>query len=256
MARPQSQRRSPRLAEDVANQLRGRILAGEFAETESLPTQDRLVEEYRVSLPSVREALRILETEGLLTVLRGKVGGSVVHVPQTKKVGYMLGLVLESRGVEVDEVLSAIAQVEPLCAAACARREDRLTTVVPELEEIQAASTVAIDDPAAFARAARRFHEVLVEGCGNQPLVVIVGALEALWSGQVETAGDKIDFGAFPEVTTREASLEEHRQMIDHIAAGDPEKAAAAAQAHNHDPGRHQLSGQSVLVSAEPLRES
>ena len=256
MARSPNQRRSLRLAEDVANQLRGRILAGEFAATGSLPTQDRLVDEYRVSLPSVREALRILETEGLLTVVRGKIGGSIVHVPQTEKVGYMLGLVLESRGVEVDEVLSAIAQVEPLCVSACARREDRLSTVVPELERIHADATASIEDPAAYARAARQFHEALVEGCGNQPLVVIVGALEALWSGQVDAAGEEIDYGAFPELTARERSLDEHRQIIDRIAAGDAEGAGTAAQTHNNDPSRHQLFGKSVLVSAEPLRES
>ena len=72
-------RRTPqhRIAETVAGELRDRILAG----ADRLPTQDQLVTEFGVSYPSVREALRILETEGLVTVRRGSVGGAEVHRP-------------------------------------------------------------------------------------------------------------------------------------------------------------------------------
>ena len=106
------QRRPPRLAEAVADSLRDRILNNEFADGDSLPKQEDLVRQYRVSLPSVREALRGLETEGLVTVQRGKIGGSIVHVPRAGKVAYMLGLVLQSRQVEVDDVVHAMAQIE------------------------------------------------------------------------------------------------------------------------------------------------
>ena len=64
MAEPRrtEQRRSPRLAESVADSLRARILAQEFGDGDYLPKQEDLVREYRVSLPSVREALRGVET--------------------------------------------------------------------------------------------------------------------------------------------------------------------------------------------------
>jgi DNA-binding FadR family transcriptional regulator len=68
-----------RIAETVAAELRQRILVGPPAQ--HLPTQDQLVKEFGVSYPSVREALRILETEGLVTVRRGSVGGAEVHRP-------------------------------------------------------------------------------------------------------------------------------------------------------------------------------
>src|SRR5688572_17827060 len=129
------QRRSPRLAEAVADSLRERILSQEFADGDYLPKQEDLVAEYRVSLPSVREALRVLETEGLVTVQRGKIGGSIVHVPRAGKVAYMLGLVLESRLVDVDDVVLAMSQIEPLCVRACALRSDRRRTVVPSLRK-------------------------------------------------------------------------------------------------------------------------
>ena len=55
-----------RIAESVAGELRRRILSAK--EGSMLPKQDEIVAEFRVSYPSVREALRILETEGLITL--------------------------------------------------------------------------------------------------------------------------------------------------------------------------------------------
>ena len=69
-----------RLAEQVADELRRRILSGELADGSVLPTEDELLVEFPISKPSLREAIRILDAEGLLSVRRGKLGGSVVHL--------------------------------------------------------------------------------------------------------------------------------------------------------------------------------
>ena len=61
------QLRQPRLAEVVAGVLRERIVNGELGDGDLLPKQDELIEEYRISRPTLREALRILEGEGLLS---------------------------------------------------------------------------------------------------------------------------------------------------------------------------------------------
>ena len=69
--------RLPRLAEMVAAGLRDKILSGELDDGDLLPRQEDLLAEFGVSPPSIREALRILETEGLITVKRGNVGGGL-----------------------------------------------------------------------------------------------------------------------------------------------------------------------------------
>lgn len=250
------QRRSPRLAESVADNLRSRILSHEFTDGDYLPKQEDLVREYRVSLPSVREALRELETEGLVTVQRGKVGGSIVHVPRAAKVAYMLGLVLEARGVEIDDVVIAMTQIEPLCARACALRSDRRRTVVPTLRAILKESEAAMDDPPEFARLARHFHEQIVATCGNETFIVLVGALESLWTGQVRAAGDGLELGAFAERGTRENSAAEHRALLDRIIAGDAEGAERVAREHQQAPSRHGLFNKSIRVTAAPLRDA
>jgi GntR family transcriptional repressor for pyruvate dehydrogenase complex len=249
------QRRSPRLAEAVADSLRERILSQEFTDGDYLPKQEDLVRQYRVSLPSVREALRVLETEGLVTVQRGKIGGSIVHVPRAGKVAYMLGLVLQSRDVEVDDVVHAMGQIEPLCARACALRSNRRRTVVPSLRRIMKASEAVVSDPVEFARLARQFHEEIVATCGNQTFIVMVGALESLWTGQLRAEGDQLRLGAFADRETRESSVEEHRRLLECIIAGDADGAERVARAHQGHPKRHGLLGRGVKVSARPLRE-
>ncbi|HEX7096841.1 MAG TPA: FCD domain-containing protein [Acidimicrobiales bacterium] len=250
------QRRSPRLAEAVADSLRARILAHEFEDGDYLPKQEDLVREYRVSLPSVREALRVLETEGLVTVQRGKVGGSIVHVPRPGKVAYMLGLVLESRNVALDDIVFAMSSIEPLCARACASRPDRRRTVVPPLRAILKKSEAVVDDPAEYASLARQFHEEIVATCGNETFIVLAGALESLWTAQVRAAGDSVGLGAFAERETREQSVREHRELINRIAAGDADGAERVAREHQRAPRRHGLLGKQIRVTAAPLRDA
>ena len=115
-----------RVAGSVAATLRERILAGIEIEGSTLPTQDQLVQEFGVSYPSIREALRILETEGLVTVRRGNVGGAQVHRPDESSAAYHLGLTLQGGRVTLGDLAAGLQMLEPLCAGECARRVDRL----------------------------------------------------------------------------------------------------------------------------------
>src|SRR3954451_19595563 len=131
--RPETRHRKARAADRVAGSLRDRILAGEFAAGELLSKQEELLRDTGVSMPSLREALRILETEGLITVQRGNVGGAVVHVPGPADAAYTLALILQSQSTSLDDVSAALRMVEPMCVSACATRPDRHQTVVKVL---------------------------------------------------------------------------------------------------------------------------
>src|SRR4051794_32273345 len=104
--------RQIRLAERVADELRDEILKGSFREGDRLDGQDALLERFNVSMPSIREALGILELEGLVTVQRGKFGGAVVHRPDAARVAYMTALVLESRQSPLADVAEALRFLE------------------------------------------------------------------------------------------------------------------------------------------------
>jgi len=68
----------------IADELRALIVSGELSDGESLGREPDLVERFGVSRPSLREALRILEAEGLITVERGVRGGVVAHEPDQR----------------------------------------------------------------------------------------------------------------------------------------------------------------------------
>ena len=258
---PSGKIRQRRIAELVADQLRERILSGAYDGAGELPKQDDLFREFRVSMPSVREALRILETEGLVEVRRGSLGGAVVHRPEAASAAYMLGLVLQADAVPLADVIEAIRQIEPLCAAACARRPDRATGVLPVLRATLDEASAAVGDPGAYAALARRFHHEVVALCANATMALVVGALESLWSAHVDALARGTDrFGTFAQDEARKATAQEHEAIYDAIAHGDADAAARAARDHfdapapDGEPRRHDFD-LSTVVGASLVRD-
>jgi GntR family transcriptional regulator, transcriptional repressor for pyruvate dehydrogenase complex len=236
--------RQPRVAEIVANELRARILGGDLSDGDQLPKQDELMNEFGVSPPAIREAFRILETEGLITVLRGNVGGAIVHLPQSDNAAYMLGLVLQSRQVPLLDLIEAMRRLEPACAAQAALRSDRESTVLPRLRKNIDESFAAIDDPNTFIALARDFHTELVSECGNATMALVVGALERLWSAQVgKLALAKAEHGTFADRSVRLSLAREHERIYRAIEDGDAQSAERAILEHYADGGGERKHG-------------
>lgn len=220
-----------RIAETVAAELRARILAS--PDDFRLPAQDQLVTEFGVSYPSVREALRILETEGLVTVRRGNVGGAEVHRPDESSAAYHLGLALQGGRVTLGDLAAGLRLLEPLCAAECARRPDRNEVVVPALEATVDRSAGLVEDGIAFTQAAREFHDLVVAFTSNATLRHVVGSLVALWSAQEETWAEALTRrGEYPSQDEAKQAVAIHRRIVEEIAAGRPDAAEQVARAH------------------------
>jgi DNA-binding FadR family transcriptional regulator len=235
----------------VAAKLRERILSGEIRDGGVLPKHEELLQEFQISLPSVREALRILETEGLVTVQRGNVGGAIVHLPNPDNAAYTLALILQSRCVPLNDVIRGIQQLEPSCVGACARRPDRLRQVVPALREVLEAADAVIEDPIAYGREAQRFHNLLVASCGNETTILVLGALQSLWWGQVQGVRQRrVGSAIFADETQREESYKEHWIILRAIEQGDFEGGERAARAHLFNPRSDAFVESDLLVDA------
>jgi len=182
MTRPSLRIRQPRVAEIVASRLRDDILSGRLKEGDVLASQESMFGEFGVSPPALREAIHILESDGLVSVRRGNVGGAVVHQPSAERTAHMIGMVLQSRAATPADVSAALVYLEPICAGMCAAREDRMTQVVPYLEAEIRQQTEQFDDAARFVSNARRFHETIVSRCGNEAMILLIGSLELIWS--------------------------------------------------------------------------
>lgn len=251
-----AQLRQPRLADAVAAVLRERIIDGSLHDGDLLPKQDELLEEFRISRPSLREALRILENEGLIRVRRGNVGGSVVEVPTAQTSAYTFGLVLQSRRVAAHDLAAAIQQIEPITASLCALRPDRKTAVLPYLAAKLDEAAAAIGDGPAFTTYSREFHEQIVARCGNETLILTVGALESLWSEQERHWARSADSaGEYPGVAEQREVQAAHKALTQAIAAGQADRASKLAQRHLEHSQRYALSGSAdTVVRATSLR--
>lgn len=235
---------SPRIGEIVAAELRRQIVNGELADGDLLPRQEVLVEHFNVSLVSLREALRILQTEGLISVRRGNQGGAVVHAPTKASAAFMLGLVLQSGSVRLDDLGAALHAIEPTCVGLAAGRPDRAKTLIPQLRKINQAMDAELADGAAFTKIGRQFHDQIVHGCGNQTMIAVVGTLEALWTGHEQRwAEETAARGEYPSLKDRRAVLNAHLRMTDLIEAGDVERARKVATKHLADAQTYVLSG-------------
>jgi GntR family transcriptional repressor for pyruvate dehydrogenase complex len=224
----------PRLADVVAERIRESILLGELQDGERLPPLDTMLEQFGVSAPSMREALRVLEAEGLIVVQRGGIGGAIVRRPSPRTAAYTLALVLRSRGTDKADVSEAVTVLEPACARLCALRDDRAEAVVPELRASnEAAAQLASSDGLAFNDAMLDFHRAVVRLSGNDTLAVVTRALGHISLADLRAwVSDSDARGEYPDVEVRTRELGRHEHITDLIAAGDATGAEAAMRDH------------------------
>lgn len=222
--------RASHIPRRVADLLREQILSGQLADGQRLPKESDLRAELGVGRPAMREAMRILEAEGLVKVLRGNQGGAIARTPRTNHTAYALGLIMKARDVTTYDVAAAVRALEPICAGLCARRADRQTVVVAPLLQIQERALKQIPDVHAVTACLREFHETIVATCGNSALAIIMGALEALWSSHVKSPR----WDEAPQRTEAQLrhSIDEHIAIIDMIRKGDEAGAQEAVRIH------------------------
>jgi GntR family transcriptional repressor for pyruvate dehydrogenase complex len=222
--------RQPRVAEIVASRLRDDILSGRLREGDILPSQESLFTEFGVSPPALREAIHILEVDGLVSVRRGNMGGAVVHLPSAERTAHMISMVLQSRASTPADVSGALMHLEPICAGLCAAREDRMIEVVPYLQAEIDRQEEQFEDTAQYVRNARRFHEALVSRCGNEPMILLIGSLELIWSAHESSVwGDE---GGPMQHKTMRAALRDHQRLLAAIRDGSADRAVRLAQDH------------------------
>ena len=112
------------MADLLATHLRARILRGEFKPGDTLPPETDLMADLQVSRPTLREALRILETESLISVHRGARGGARVLKPDLSVAARYVGLVLQVENTTIVDVYQTRLVLEPACARLLAEAAD------------------------------------------------------------------------------------------------------------------------------------
>jgi len=208
----------------IADELRGLIIRRGMDEGDLLGTEADLLAQFDVSRPSLREALRILEADGLISVARGVLGGVVVHRPDERMTARAAAIVMQSRSISLADVFEASAVIEPAAArmVAISRGHQRAAN---QLREVIIEQKRTINDPLASNTAMIRFHKEIVDLAGNQTLILMLETLNEVISRAI---ADVLMRTRVQPVSARRRTIRSHEQLVELIAAGDGD----AAQAH------------------------
>lgn len=221
-------RREPRAGERVARELRNSIIRGELKDGAPLLSEPELMAHFRVSRPTLREGLRILESEALISVKRGAGGGPRVHRPDSSVVARHFGLVLQSMGTTLADFTLARQMIEPQLARLAAQNaagDVKLLRAIIEEER------VAIHDDILLSSALYRFNDTLVQISGNQTMGLVWSMLNTI--ARRHTSAVAIFSGDHPgNVAAIRRSLKAQSKLTDLVEAGDGDGAEAFWRMH------------------------
>jgi GntR family transcriptional repressor for pyruvate dehydrogenase complex len=210
-----------RISEEVLSQLKESILLGKFKSGEKLPSERELTEEFQVSRGVIREAIRILEITGFVTLRQGPTGGAFVTDLSFDHVGNaFLDLFLANK-VSIPELANVRLYIEPevaRLAALNATKEDK-----KRLIEAQEGEFLSVVTTAARITQFQKVHHVIAESCQNHFYEAISKSMLRLTYEVVEAVDPDHEALHMPG---------EHKDIIDAVIGANAEAARAAMQIH------------------------
>ena len=216
---PDQQIRMPKTGEVVAERLRRQIARGELTIGQRLPPEDELTAVFGIARTTLREALRILESQGLLEIRRGRTGGPVVTMPKIDSLAEGLAVTLQLQGTTAGDLDVARQLIEPRLAARLAEHHTAEDLVALQTAADRAARAADAADRVAFGAAAAGMHETLMERAGNTTLATFSRLLHALVAQYYVTSATLSDQDKMHR------AVRSYRKLVKLIDAGDADDA-------------------------------
>jgi GntR family transcriptional regulator, transcriptional repressor for pyruvate dehydrogenase complex len=217
-------RRSEKVSAVIAREIVRDIARQKLAPGTTLESESAMLRRYQVARASLREALRILETHGLIRIKPGPGGGPVVSDVDTGDFGRMATLFFQVLDIRFAELVEARLILEPVMARLAAQRQNPRDN--KDLKELAQAGFDAKDD-ASWRTASRAFHDKVLSMSGNGLLNLFAGALHDIFSDRVSAL--------FAKGKQREQVKQVHADIAEAIAAGNADVAERLMREHMND---------------------
>ncbi|WP_417209724.1 FadR/GntR family transcriptional regulator [Antarctobacter sp.] len=208
-------------AEYVAQLLLDKIVTANLEPGTSFGTEADLLQQFDVSRPTLRESLRILESQGVLELRPGPKGGIMVRRPGTDILAHGLSIYLRMHDVPFSAVLKAREAVEPALAA-----EAAVNGSEEDFDAMQASidNMATIKDPAAFIEENRLFHSLVAKASGNKVMEIFWATISIVAVGE--------EHGVRYTPRSQKHVIEAHRQILEALRARDSDQAAERMREH------------------------
>lgn len=208
--------RVPKVSEMLADRLRGMILGQGMSPGDRLSSENELITRYGAARNTVREALRLLESEGLIEIRRGRQGGILVRQPDLDQIQHSIAVLLAMKAVPLRDLLDFRILIEPAAAAAAAR-----TASDDQCAWLQ---QVIQDEEQGDRQASAGFHAAVATCSNNAFLTMVISSLT-----------HELTLHSTSENLTKKdlsATIRAHRAVANAIADHDPARAEKAMLRH------------------------
>lgn len=213
-------------AEVVAREVVQSITAAGLQPGDSLPSESQMLEQYGVSRESLREGLRLLEVQGMITIRRGPGGGPVVGTVDAANLGRMEALFFHLAGATYDELFEAWLFAESTLARMAASNPD--AALRAQVMEPYLARDVEDDehhvDLELYLSGHGGFHGAIAALTGNRVLQITFRAYSQIVAHHFSIAGDVRKI--------HNKLVDDHLKLAQAIVDGDAEVAASLMHEH------------------------
>lgn len=210
-----------RAYEEIVEQIEQAILTGALRPNDRLPSERDMLARFGVSRPTIREALRVLQSRGLISIRHGDPGGPTITADPGYGVTSVLTALHRAEQIGLADVIELRMVIESMAAAQAVKATpDRIAAIRAAFEGI-AAST----DWEEMKQQDVLFHRRVAEATGNPLTALIVEALH-----QFNSVAQGLAEMSF--VAARRRATDVHGEILRAIEAGDGAAASAAVRRH------------------------
>jgi GntR family transcriptional repressor for pyruvate dehydrogenase complex len=217
-------KRRRKVSQVIASEIVREIIDNKLEAGDRLATEAELVDQFDVGRASVREALRILEGYGLVSIRQGQSGGPVVASLRPEDLSRSLAFYFHITGATYDDLIGARLLIEPVMARLAAERQS--PAHIEQLREVADREQRAGFEDAEYIAAADEFHYVVSGMSGNRALDLLGRGLRTLYQARIVEELPALG----PE--QRPHNRETHRRIADAILAQDGERAEQLMEEH------------------------
>lgn len=213
----------------VAEEIKDWIVQAHFSAGDRLPSEPELIERFRMAKGTIREAMRILEAQGLVKSRTGPGGGTFVHEVSKERARALLGNYFYFKDLTIRDIYALRRVLEPELAASLAGQlsEDALTRLEAIVAEYREPAR-NVEEERAQHVASLRFHALLAEQADNALLGFLIDFMVNMLSDL--TVYRKLYEPPNEELWRRGAAF--HFELIDALRIGDADTARLVMRDH------------------------
>lgn len=218
-----------RASDDIADEIKQAILSGKFQKGDRLPPERLLASQFNVSRVTVREALRLLETKGLIYIKRGSTGGAFLQAASQEHVASIVIDKLQLDGITINHVMETRVVLERgtvRCVAENANNNDiiRLEKNIEKCMIVKNRENISLEQSQRYRSLIFEFHQILAEATHVPPLIIFNRTIIG-W-------GERKLRHWFPTKDDIEFQYKSHWEILEYIKKGDVIKGQGVMEQH------------------------